>query len=154
VADPDLNIRTILVPTDFSASAAKAQTLAAQLAKHFGAKLVLLHAYHLEIPMMSPVMVGGPVLPPGFYDQIRDSATEQVEELAAKLRTSGLEIDAIAISEPASIAIVDAAERLPADLIVMGTRGNTGVKHVLLGSVAERVLRMAPCPVLTVKGEE
>ena len=153
MTDPDLNIRTILVPTDFSDSSTRALDLGARLARHFGAKLVLLHAYHIEIPMMSPMMAGGPVLPEGFYDQIRDSAQERVEALAAEVRQPKLEVEALAVSEPASIAVVDAAERLSADMIVMGTRGNTGVKHVLLGSVAERVLRMAPCPVLTVKGE-
>ena len=57
------------------------------------------------------------------------------------------------VCEPAAPAIVAQAESLPADLVVMGTRGHTGLKHVVLGSVAERVVRTAPCPVLTVKAD-
>lgn len=59
----------------------------------------------------------------------------------------------ITLCEPATTAIVEEAQRIGADLIVMGTRGHTGLKHVVLGSVAERVVRTAPCPVLTVKAD-
>ena len=58
------------------------------------------------------------------------------------------------VADPAAPAIAHAAEELHADLIVMGTRGLSGLKHVVLGSVAERTVRLAPCPVMTVKADE
>ncbi len=146
-----MKLNTILVPTDFSADAEKELSTASELAKAFeGAKIVVLHAYHVDIPIISP-MAGGYALPQGFYEDLRAQATARVEELAGKLTADGIDATGIALQEPATLAIVDQAERLPADLIVMGTRGRTGLKHVVLGSVAERVVRTAPCSVLTVK---
>jgi nucleotide-binding universal stress UspA family protein len=143
-------VNTILVPTDFSADAEEALSTATELAKLFGAKIVLLHAYHVDIPVVSP-MAGGYALPQGFYEDLRRQATAQVEKLAKEAVTEGIETTGIALQEPAAVVIAAQAESLPADLIVMGTRGLTGLKHVVLGSVAERVVRTAPCPVLTVK---
>ena len=145
-----MNVKTILVPTDFSEDAAQAAKTASELAKKFGARVVLLHAYHAAIPLVSP-MAGAYTLPDGFYEELRAQAVSQVEAAAKTLAESGIEATGIAVSETASLAIVAEADRLPADLIVMGTRGLTGLKHVALGSVAERVVRTAPCPVLTVK---
>ena len=145
-----MNVKTILVPTDFSADAEKALSTATELAKLFGAEIVVLHAYHVDIPMVSP-MDGGYALPLGFYEDLRSQATAQVEKLAKEVAAEGIEATGIALQEPAAVATVAQAESLPVDLIVMGTRGLTGLKPVLLGSVAERVVRTAPCPVLTVK---
>ena len=145
-----MNVKTILVPTDFSADAEKALSTATELAKLFGARIVVLHAYHVDIPVVSP-MAGGYALPQGFYEDLRSQATAQVEKLAKEAAAEGIEATGIALQDPAAGAIAAQAESLPADLIVMGTRGLTGLKHVVLGSVAERVVRTAPCPVLTVK---
>jgi len=145
-----MNVKTILVPTDFSADAEKALSTATELAKLFGARIVVLHGYHVEIPVVS-TMAGGYALPLGFYEDLRSQATAQVEKLAKEVAAEGVEATGIALQEPAAVATVAQAEGLPADLIIMGTRGITGLKHVLLGSVAERVVRTAPCPVLTVK---
>lgn len=145
-----MDINTILVPTDFSEDAAQAVKAASEFAKKFGSKVVLLHAYHVMIPLPAP-MGSAYTLPDGFLEDLRTQAIAQVEAEAEKLSESGIESTGIAVSEPASLAIVAEANRLPADLIVMGTRGLTGLKHVALGSVAERVVRTAPCPVLTVK---
>jgi len=124
------------------------------MAKKFGAKLVLLNAFHVEIPTTPFLMAGGPVVPPGFYDSLREHATQGVEELTKQAKGWGVEASGIAVNGPAAITIVEQAEKLSADLIVMGTRGNSGLKHLLLGSVAERVLQSAPCPVLTVRAED
>lgn len=145
-----MNVSTILVPTDFSDDANKAVSTASELAELLSAKIVILHAYSVDVPMASP-MAGGYSLPVGFYEKLRSSATSRVDEAAKKLRADGIDATGIAVCEPAAFAIADHAESLPAELIVMGTRGNTGLKHVLLGSVAERVVRTAPCPVLVVK---
>lgn len=145
-----MKVNTILVPTDFSADADNALATATELARVFDAKIVLLHAYHVDVPVFS-TMAGGYALPQGFYDDVRKYATSQIDEVVEKLAADGIEATGIVICEPAALAIVAHAESLPADLIVMGTRGHTGLKHVLLGSVAERVVRLAACPVLTVK---
>ncbi len=148
-----MNVRTILVPTDFSDDAGAALDAAVDLAKTFGARIVLVHAYTVELPFTSPAFGGGVVLPEGFYVEYRSQATTQIEELAKQTTDRGVEASGVAIERPAWIAILDQAEELPADMIVMGTRGLTGIKHVALGSTAERVVRKAPCPVLTVKSD-
>lgn len=146
-----MNVNTILVPTDFSADADKALSTAADLAKAFGgAKVVVLHAYQVDIPIASP-MAGGYSLPAGFYEELRAQSSARVDEAVGKLSEGGVEATGVVLQEPAALAVVDQAEKLSADLIVMGTRGHTGLKHIVLGSIAERVIRTAPCAVLTVK---
>jgi nucleotide-binding universal stress UspA family protein len=145
-----MEIKTILVATDFSETAAKAVETAVEFAKKFGAQLILLHAYRVEIPMASPMTAGGYVLPDGFFEQLGSHARTQVEATAKEIEGSGVKAIGIAVEQSAAIAIVDEAKERSADLIVIGTRGLTGLKHVALGSVADRVARTAPCPVLTV----
>jgi nucleotide-binding universal stress UspA family protein len=143
-----MQIRSILVPTDFSESASRALEHAIAWAKTFRARIHLLHAYQVPIQ----IGVGEPVpLPQEFFDQMRERAQRRLDELAAKLRSDGIDAATHLTPEAASRAIVEVAEQLGVDLIVMGTRGLTGMKHVLLGSVAERTVRLAPCPVMTVK---
>jgi nucleotide-binding universal stress UspA family protein len=148
-----MKIDTILVPTDFSDDAAKALETAVDLARIFGSQVVLLHAYSVELPFSSPAMGGGLILPDGFYVELRSHAALQVERVAKEASRDGIEVRGVAIENTPWMAILDEAESLPADLIVMGTRGLTGLKHLALGSVAERVVRKAPCPVLTVKAD-
>jgi nucleotide-binding universal stress UspA family protein len=147
-----MNFETILVPTDFSDDAQVALDSARDLAKRFGAKIVIIHAYHVDLPIVSS-MAGGYALPTDFYERLHAQAVTRVDELAKQLAAEGIDAKGIAVADAAANAIIDQAESLPADLIVMGTRGNTGIKHVVLGSVAERVVRTATCPVLTVKAD-
>ena len=79
-----MKIDTILVPTDFSEDAYKAAEAAVEFAKRFEARIVLLHAYHVSVPIATP-MGGGYALPPGFYDQLQDQATSQIENAAKQL---------------------------------------------------------------------
>jgi nucleotide-binding universal stress UspA family protein len=143
----------ILVPTDFSDDAAHALDIAIELAKLQNGKIILLHAYPIDLPVTYPGFTGGALLPDDFYRELRAQADAHVEKVAKQAEASGVTITGKAVTAPASAAIIAVAEDIPADLIVMGTRGLTGVKHILLGSVAERVVRTAPCPVLTVKAE-
>jgi nucleotide-binding universal stress UspA family protein len=145
-----MEIKTILVATDFSENATKAVETAVEFAKKFGAELIVLHAYRVEIPMASPMTAGGYVLPDGFFEQLGSHARSKVEETAKEIEARGVKATGIAVEQSAAIAIVEEAEARPADLIVIGTRGLTGLKHIALGSVADRVARTAPCPVLTV----
>jgi nucleotide-binding universal stress UspA family protein len=148
-----MKIETILVPTDFSDDAEQALKTAMDLAGTFGSRIVLLHAYHLELPFVAPAMGGPVILPEGFYVEYRNQAALEVDRVAKEAAAGGIDVTGIAIERPAWLAILDHAESLPADLIVMGTRGLTGIKHVALGSTAERVVRKAKCPVLTVKAD-
>lgn len=145
-----MQIKTILVATDFSETAEKAVETAVEFAKKFEAQLILLHAYRVEIPMASPMTAGGYVLPDGFFEQLGSHARKQIAVLAEQIEAKGVKAIGIAVEQSAAIAIVEEAEARPADLIVIGTRGLTGLKHIALGSVADRVARTAPCPVLTV----
>ncbi len=143
--------RIILVPTDFSPHARLALETAIDLAKMFGSKLHLLHAYHLPVQLAMPDQL---VLPQTFWDDVRTAAERRLEEERGRATAAGIEATTELLPDPPAIAAVEVARRIHADLIVMGTRGLTGVKHVLLGSVTERTLRHAPCPVLTVKLDE
>jgi nucleotide-binding universal stress UspA family protein len=145
-----MKLDSILVATDFSEGAEEAVSYAADLAAHFEAEIVLLHAYNVEIPMASPMMSGGYVLPDGFFEEIAKQARLQTEEKAKALQAKGLRVTPVALDEPAALAITGEAERRKVDLIVMGTRGLTGLKHIALGSIADKVVRTAPCPVLTI----
>jgi universal stress protein A len=140
--------RTILVPIDFSSNSDRALDYAAGVAEVFGSTLHLLHAYHLPSMATSPHDYA---VPPAVWDGVREAARRELEERREKVEARGLQVEAHLARGIASDAIRAAAEKLGADLIVMGTRGRTGLAHVLLGSVAERTLRSAPCPVLTVR---
>jgi nucleotide-binding universal stress UspA family protein len=144
-----IQIRKIVVPTDFSNDAGSALEYATSLAKAFGASIHLVHAYQLAVAA-TPWEFSYPA---GLLEDIRKHAEEGIAQLSQQLRAQGIEVTNEVAVGPASVAIVDAAERQHADLIVMGTRGLTGLKHVVLGSVAERTLRHSPCPVLTVKAK-
>jgi len=146
-----VKIRRILVPLDFSVHSMRALETAADLAKTFEAELVLMHAYHL------PPLFGPPeelVIPPDFAALVRDAAARRLEKAAKQLEGRGLRVSTRLTDLPPAEAIVGAAKEIGADLIVMSTRGLTGLKHLVLGSVAERTLRHAPCPVLALKPAE
>jgi nucleotide-binding universal stress UspA family protein len=142
-----LSIKRILVPVDFSDSSEHAVDHAIEVARTFGAKIDLFHSYPSAPGSITPY---GPVLPEGIYQAYRDSAEARISEVRDRVRDAGVEVSAHLSSDVPSVAIVEAAKTLEADLIVIGTRGLSGLKHVLLGSVAERTVRSAECPVLTV----
>jgi nucleotide-binding universal stress UspA family protein len=144
------DIRRILVAVDFSEHSRRALDDAIALAKKFGAELHLLHCYQVY-----PVeAVGYPyyVAVPESYDRaIQEGARAQLSSWLEKVSAQGVRAEQHLEVDHPSHGIVALAEKLSADLIVVGTYGLTGLKHALLGSVAERVIRHAPCPVLTVK---
>lgn len=145
---PSGRIDRILVPVDFSDHSQRAFEEAIALARWFDAELHLLHCYQLDPIGVSPY---GIVIPETFEHDVRMAALQRLSEWRDKATAQGLRVrEHITVHFP-SEEIVSVAERLGIDLIVMGTRGLTGFKHVLLGSVAERTIRHAPCPVLTVK---
>ena len=143
-----LEIRKIVVPTDFSSDAAHATQVAAELAQRFGAQITLLHCYQINPGAISPY---GITLPTGFDQQLRDAAQAQLDAVAEKVTTEGVKVETRLESVTPSVGIAECVENEHADLIVMGTRGLSGIQHVMLGSIAERTVRTAACPVLTVK---
>jgi nucleotide-binding universal stress UspA family protein len=142
--------RTILVPVDFSEHASHALDAAVELAKHFGAKLHLIHVYPIQPIMVAPYEVSIPI---DIEKSIREPANQKLREWAERAVQAGVEVETTSAADTPAEAIARLAQDIRADLIVMGTRGLTGFKHVLLGSVAERTLRIAPCPVLTLKAD-
>jgi len=143
-----VRIKTILVPVDFSDHSGRALEYAVDLAKQFGATVHLLHSYPINLGGVSPY---GVVLPESFERDCREAASTQLDEWVSRVKSAGVTAESTVTPMFPSEAIAQRADEIGADLIVMGTRGLTGLKHVLLGSVAERTLRVAPCPVLTVK---
>lgn len=138
----------IVVPVDFSEHSARALEMAIEIAKASGGSLHLVHSYPLNPVLLSPY---GVAVPPDLERGFRESTDQQLREWAGRVRKAGVAVEVFTSSDTASEAIVRHAGEIHADLIVMGTRGLTGLKHVVLGSVAERTLRHASCPVLTVK---
>ncbi len=138
-----LPIRTVLHPTDFSDSSAYAFRLACSLARDYDARLVMLHV--AEQPVVVPID-GVAVLPlPLDREQLlKDLRCWQGPQPHIRIEHR------VAEGDPAT-EIVQAAVETGCDVIVMGTHGRTGLGRLLLGSVAEQVLRRAPCPVVTVK---
>jgi nucleotide-binding universal stress UspA family protein len=143
--------KKILVPVDFSAQSNEALDCAVELARVFGAEIHVVHAFDLPVPLVSPREVA---VPNKLFDQAWQSATDQLRKATDKVAAAGIDSVPHLLEVPTAQAIVDLAESIEADLIVMGTRGHTGLKHILLGSVAERTLRLAPCSVLVVRGDE
>ena len=142
-------IDKILVAVDFSEYADSVLDVAVEFAKQLSAELHLVHAFDVRIPLVTPYEVA---IPTAFIEEAREAAASKLGALIRKVADDGVTATSHLSEVPAASAIVDLAEDLGADLIIMGTRGHTGLKHVLLGSVAERTLRHAPCSVLTVKG--
>lgn len=143
-----MQIQKILVPVDFSEHAAHALDYAIDLAGRFGARIDLMNCYPVYLGAVSPY---GIVVPETFDRECRDAARQEIEKWAQKVRDAKVAVETHVSPSPPGEAIPRHAREAKIDLIVMGSRGLTGLKHLLLGSVAERVLRMAPCPVLTVK---
>jgi universal stress protein A len=142
-------IHTILVATDFSPSAEAAVEYATQLARRLGgAELHVLHAYAVHVPIAPHSHY---VLPSLVLEEIERAARAQLAGVEKGVRQAGVACKVHLSSDYAVAAVLALAESLPADLVVMGTRGRTGLKHLALGSVAERTVRLARCPVLTVK---
>ncbi len=145
-----IEVKRILVPLDFSSHSEAVIEWAAHLAEEHAAQILLLHAYHLPLEFQQ---LEGAYLPPDFWTNVKKEAQQTIERHAEALRKRGLTVETLVREGYAATVIEEEAERQHADLIVIGTRGLSGLKHLLLGSVAERVVQKSPCPVLTVKTE-
>ena len=149
---PLFRLRTILAPVDFSKYSAKALDYVRAYATQFGANVVLVHVVE---PTVIPDNFG--IVPPAYDEMssvLAKSAGEKLAKLAAEVSPNPDLVKTQVLTGRAPWEIVRVAEEIKADLIIITTHGYTGLKHVLLGSTAELVVRHAPCPVLTVRHPE
>lgn len=146
---PKPTLSRILVPTDFSVSSDAALEYGKMLAERFGAALHVLHVIE------EPAIAGGYDIYVMELPRMREAAQREAEARLDQLLTTTererLQASTEIADGYAPRTIVDVGRRRGVDLIVMGTHGRSGLAHLLLGSVAEKVIRMAPCPVLTVR---
>jgi nucleotide-binding universal stress UspA family protein len=147
----DVSWRRICCPVDFSDPARAALQVAVALARRFDADLTLFHAYQLPGYTLPE---GSVVASPKMLQELADQAERHLEEWRRLALELGAPRVAIlkSVGEPA-IEIVEYAKETAQDLLVLGTHGRTGLRHALVGSIAERVVRRAGCPVLTVHPE-
>jgi len=142
-----LNVRNVLVPVDFSENAQAAVQYAGDLARNFGAKLHLLHvvepASFLNDLRNVPIAIDD--------DEVATRAESELRVVLAKALQERLEAKALVKRGKAYQEIAKVAKQIKADLIVISTHGYTGLKHTIMGSTAERVVRHAPCPVLVLR---
>ncbi len=143
-----VQLKKILVPVDFSTCSTKALQYAVPFARQFGAELTLLH-------VIPPVVVlpTSEVPPEGLIQESDTAARNNLEEIR---RSLGDDLSSRALLRYGSPAmeILDAAKEMETDLIILSTHGHTGLKHILLGNTAEKVVRRAHCPVLIVREHE
>jgi len=145
-----LNIKTILVPIDFSQTSKKALVYAVRMAEQFGSKIILLNVVE---PVATPDFAYHPLLLE--TDKAKHAATTRLQAFCREALISPKMLERVLVRYGTPFAeITDAARTLKADLIILTTHGYTGLKHVFMGSTAERVVRHAPCPVLTVREKE
>ncbi len=145
-----MTIKRILVPVDFSRYSLKALDYAAELAKPLHAELVavfVVEPIYYAMPDLIGTGMGGVG---GVLEEQRAGARRELDKLAQREARRGRKLRTLLRSGTAHQGIVDAAKAVKANLIVMATHGRTGLTHALMGSVAERVVRTAACPVLTV----
>jgi len=145
-------VRRILHPTDFSRASGAAFLKAVALAKESRAQLLLVHV------MLPPTpFIGDGYVSPKTYQELeaaaRRSAQRELAKVAARAQKAKARIKAMLLEGVPYDRIARAARSKRADLIVMGTHGRSGLSKFFLGSVAERVIALAPCPVLTVRGK-
>ena len=145
--------RHILVPLDFSEPAKQALEYAIELATILQARLTLLHIVQ-TIPVAGGAGVGVGVALAGVMEQMEAEALQTMEDHAQRVRQAGLACETAVVHGTPFQHIIDMAGDKQVDLIVMGTHGHTGLQRFFLGSVAEKVVRLAPCPVLVTRAPD
>jgi nucleotide-binding universal stress UspA family protein len=143
-----MDIRHILAPTDFSDRSKQVLSDALELAQTFGATLALLH-------VLEPSPYLGEFTPPTMGADLLSDLERQASAALARMlpeaQRATIEVTRSVVMGSPPLKIIETAEADHADLIVMATHGRTGLSHLVMGSVTERVVRTAPCPVLTIR---
>ncbi|MGC8998194.1 MAG: universal stress protein [Candidatus Bathyarchaeia archaeon] len=150
----------ILVPLDGSEHSLRALDIAIQIAKKFDGKITLIHIYSVSVrpvivPEPSTLTPGIPIMAPTEYSRLAETVREVGARILAhgaeKVKAEGVEVETVLREGHVVHEIVKTAEEGKFDLIVMGARGLSKIKELILGSVSDGVIRNAPCPVLVTK---
>ena len=145
--------RRIVCASDFSIASAPAMRRAVQLAVQNECELTVVHVVALEEPMTADVYIA-----PAMFESVRDAARvkarKRLQRLQEGCEKAGARCAVALLEGRAYEEIVNFARARKADLVVLGTHGRSGISKLLAGSVAERVVRFAPCPVLTVRASK
>jgi nucleotide-binding universal stress UspA family protein len=149
VEDPMITFKHILVPTDFGPASQRAVDVALDLAAKFDAKVTLFHSTWLPA-FYHTAYAEGIAWP---VDELETAATRELTETLAKAKARYANVESTLVTGETWRRILDVAKERSVDLIVMGTHGRRGISRVLLGSVAEKVVRLASVPVITVPAE-
>jgi nucleotide-binding universal stress UspA family protein len=147
---PTLKIKQILVPIDFSECSRKGLRYAVALAREHKAAVTVAYV----VPSISMLGEYGGIDYASLAKEMRESADRELATVAVDEIRGVVPSDTVVRTGSPAGEIVSMAKTLPADLIVISTHGRTGLKHAIMGSVAERVVQTAPCPVLVVREEE
>jgi nucleotide-binding universal stress UspA family protein len=154
-----LPVKKILCPTDFSEPSFEGLKAADELASHFSAELFLVHVI-ASVPVASASSFpGGAGAPTGFdiaayQKELEEAAKKKLQEVVKNKTSKELKVRPMLTEGAAANEIVRFADEKKVDLIVIATHGETGWRHLIFGSVAEKVVREAKCPVLTVRAPE
>lgn len=147
---PHFPVNRVLVPIDFSKTSVAALRYAIPLTQQFGATLDLVHVIE-PTPFLSDM----DNMPLAMSDaEVAQRVAAELSSLARREVPSGVQVNSVVRHGKPYQEIAEAAKERHADLVVIATHGRTGLQHTLLGSTAERVVRLAPCPVLVVRGVE
>ncbi len=143
------NIKKILVPIDFSDYSKSSLKYAINYAKHFNASLILV--YVIEPVIYPPDFSMGQIAIPTLGLEMDKRAKDELDKLAEKEIPSGVSVKKVIKTGKPFVEIIETAAEENVDLIIIATHGHSGVEHILFGSTAEKVVRKAPCPVLTLR---
>ena len=145
----ELEIKKVLVPIDFSDYSKSSLRYAVNFAKQFNAEIYLI--YVLEPVIYPPDFSMGQIAIPSINAEWDERAREELENLAKTEIPKRINVKTILKNGKPFLEIIDAASEENIDLIIIATHGHSGVEHILFGSTAEKVVRKAPCPVLTLR---
>lgn len=144
-----MQIKTILFPTDFSNGARAAMDHAISLAKDYQAKLILL--YVIQDISIAEWYIPSSLSVADLVEDMQKSAWQEMDKWTAEVSLQVKDVEKMVVRGVPFVEIIQNAKERNADLIVIGTHGRTGIDHMLFGSTAEKVVRKASCPVLTVR---
>jgi universal stress protein A len=146
-----IRIQRILLPTDFSTYSATATQYACELTTKFDAELHLLHTLEIHLASTPNFTMGLDL--PKYVSESRTAAEKALTQVLDPQWSAGRTVVQAVVEGSPKVEIIRYARTKDVDLIVLATHGRTGLAHVIMGSVAESVVRTAPCPVLTVRPE-
>jgi len=145
----ELQFKTILVPIDFSDFSKSALKYAVTFAQQFHSKLILI--YVMEPVIYPPDFSMGQIALPAVNFEMDQRAKEELDKLAESEIGSLVHVETVLKTGKPFVEIIETAKQMDADLIIISTHGHSGVEHILFGSTADKVVRKAPCPVLTLR---